>query len=115
MPCCSAPNRVRHRAADLFLQQELVSAGLEDVCSAVDAGAAHDLPMQAARVKARASSAALHVAKEAVQMHGAMGYTDECDVGLYLQRALVLSAWLGNASELRARHARACLLTDEAR
>ncbi|QJW85190.1 hypothetical protein HK414_22415 [Ramlibacter terrae] len=99
---------LRHRAVDLHLQQELVSAALDDACAAADAGAP-DLPMRAARVKARASSAALLAAKEATQMHGAMGYTDECEVGLFLKRALALSAWLGNASELRALHARACL------
>jgi alkylation response protein AidB-like acyl-CoA dehydrogenase len=96
---------LRHRAADLFVQQELVSAAVQELCTLVDGGAVPHLAAQAARVKARASSAALLATKEAVQMHGAMGYTDECDVGLYLKRALVLSAWLGNATELRTRHA----------
>jgi alkylation response protein AidB-like acyl-CoA dehydrogenase len=36
-------------------------------------------------------------------MHGAIGVTDEHDLGLYLQRTLVLSAWLGNASQQRRR------------
>ena len=38
-------------------------------------------------------------------MHGAIGFTDEYDLGLYLNRALVLSAWLGNASAHRRRYA----------
>ena len=41
--------------------------------------------------------------REVIQLHGAIGYTDEHDAGLYLKRALVLSAWLGNASAHRAR------------
>ena len=40
-----------------------------------------------------------------IQLHGAIGYTDEHDAGLYLKRALVLSAWLGNASAHRNRFA----------
>jgi len=40
-----------------------------------------------------------------VQLHGAIGFTDECDLGLYVQRALVLSAWLGNAALQRRRFA----------
>jgi alkylation response protein AidB-like acyl-CoA dehydrogenase len=42
-------------------------------------------------------------------MHGAMGFTDECDVGLYLKRALVDSAWLGNAQVHRRRYAQLAL------
>jgi alkylation response protein AidB-like acyl-CoA dehydrogenase len=34
-------------------------------------------------------------------MHGAVGYTDEYDIGLYLNRALVLSAWLGDDAHHR--------------
>src|SRR5690606_7516434 len=38
--------------------------------------------------------------------HGAMGIVDECDIGLYMQRALVLAAWLGNGAEHRRRYAK---------
>jgi alkylation response protein AidB-like acyl-CoA dehydrogenase len=55
--------------------------------------------------KARAAQAALAICNDALQMHGAIGYTDEYDLGLYLNRALVLSAWLGNASAHRNRYA----------
>ncbi|WP_288251519.1 acyl-CoA dehydrogenase family protein [uncultured Hydrogenophaga sp.] len=99
---------LRHRAVELYLQQELVAASLEDATRQADAGLpTSDLQALAARVKARASAAALQVSKDAVQFHGAMGYTDECDVGLYLKRALTLSAWLGNASELLAQQSSA--------
>jgi alkylation response protein AidB-like acyl-CoA dehydrogenase len=59
----------------------------------------------ASRVKSRASDAGLQVAREAVQLHGAIGVTDEYDLGLYLQRTLVLAAWLGNGSQQRRRYA----------
>jgi alkylation response protein AidB-like acyl-CoA dehydrogenase len=60
----------------------------------------------ASRTKARASEAALRITREAIQLHGAIGFTDDCDVGLYTKRALVLSAWLGNATAHRRRYAR---------
>jgi alkylation response protein AidB-like acyl-CoA dehydrogenase len=53
-----------------------------------------------------ASSAALTVTKSAVQLHGAIGFTDEYDVGLYLKRAMWLSAYLGNDAVHRRRYAR---------
>ncbi len=97
---------LQHKAADLYVQQELVRAVLQDAVGELDAGgdrraAAH----LASRCKARASEAGLRVTREVIQLHGAIGYTDEHDAGLYLKRALVLSAWLGNASAHRARFA----------
>ncbi len=38
-------------------------------------------------------------------MHGAIGFIDEYDIGLYRNRARELSAWLGNASAYRSRYA----------
>ena len=61
--------------------------------------------MTASRCKARASDAGLRITREVIQLHGAIGFTDEYDAGLYLKRALVLSAWLGNAGAHRARFA----------
>jgi alkylation response protein AidB-like acyl-CoA dehydrogenase len=47
----------------------------------------------------------VRITREAIQIHGAIGFTDEYDAGLYLKRALVLSAWLGNATAHRRRYA----------
>ena len=59
-----------------------------------------------AAVKARASDAVLSVTKSMVQMHGAIGFTDEYDASLYLRRAMALSSQYGNASWHRKRYAR---------
>ena len=58
-----------------------------------------------AAVKARASEAVVSVTKSVIQMHGAIGFTDEYDAGLYLRRAMTLSAQYGNAAEHRKRYA----------
>lgn len=97
---------LQHKAADLYVQQELVRAVLQDALRvfASDAEASARAAV-ASRCKARASDAGLRVTREVIQLHGAIGYTDEHDAGLYLKRALVLSAWLGNASAHRTRFA----------
>ena len=93
---------LRHRMVDLLLQQELCAAAVALAAADFELTPPQQRAAMAARVKARAADAALKVTKEAVQMHGAMGYTDECDIGLYLKRALALAPWLGQGAALRA-------------
>jgi alkylation response protein AidB-like acyl-CoA dehydrogenase len=98
---------LQHRAVDLYVQQQLASAVLEDTLRRF--GKARDATARAvlaSRLKARCSDAALRIVRETIQIHGAIGFTDEYDAGLYLKRALVLSAWLGNAALHRRRYAR---------
>lgn len=97
---------LQHKAADLYVQQELLRAVLGDAVRELDAGGnAVERAKLASRCKARASDAGLRVTREVIQLHGAIGFTDEYDAGLYLKRALVLSAWLGNGMAHRRRFA----------
>ncbi|MEK7750361.1 MAG: acyl-CoA dehydrogenase family protein [Acidobacteriota bacterium] len=98
---------LQHRAVDMYIQKELSRAVLGAAVAALDDPQCTPERRAAAAssAKARASHAALAICAEAVQMHGALGFTDEYDLGLYLNRALVLSAWLGNASVHRSRYA----------
>jgi alkylation response protein AidB-like acyl-CoA dehydrogenase len=97
---------LQHRAVDLYIQQQLASAVLEDSLRELDAEPA---PARRAaivsRLKARCSESGVRIAREAIQIHGAIGFTDEYDAGLYLKRAIVLGAWLGNAAQHRRRYA----------
>ena len=61
-------------------------------------------PAMASALKAHAAGEALAVTKSAIQMHGAIGFTDEHDAGLFLKRAMWLSAWLGNEAVHRKRY-----------
>ena len=91
---------LQHRAADIFLEQELCAAALADVLREVTADQdARRRARAASRIKARTSEAALRVTREAIQLHGGIGFTQEHDIGLYLKRALVLSSWLGNGAQ----------------
>ena len=98
---------LQHKAADLYVQQELARAVLDDAVRELDStGSTEERAKLASRCKARSSDAGLRITREAIQLHGAIGFTDEYDAGLYLKRALVLSGWLGNSSAHRRRFAR---------
>lgn len=101
---------LQHRAVDLYIQRQLASAVLEDgLRRLADTTDPRTRAAVVSRMKARCSEAGLRIAREAIQIHGAIGFTDEYDAGLYLKRALVLASWLGNASLHRRRYARLAL------
>ena len=92
---------LQHRAVDIFIHLEVARATLAEVLAYVDDNgtlALDALEAQASRVKSRCALASTQAARSAVQMHGAIGFTDECNVSPYYKRSLVLCAWLGNAS-----------------
>jgi alkylation response protein AidB-like acyl-CoA dehydrogenase len=107
-----AQQALQHRVCDLWIQRELSSAAL-DAAVASFAGSEPDtlqvLAIAASSVKSRASQSAALIVREALQLHGAIGFTDEYDLGLYLNRALALAPWLGGPAAHRSRYAR---LTD---
>ncbi len=95
---------LQHRAVNDHVDIELTRSLLYQVCVAMDEGRGNRAMVAA--VKARASDAVLSVTKSMVQMHGAIGFTDEYDASLYLRRAMSLSAQYGNADSHRKRYAR---------
>ena len=96
---------LQHRMVDLWMQQEVTRATLADalaVFGRTDDPASRAVAASAA--KSRASAAAMLVTRQAIQLHGGIGYADEHDIGLYLKRAIVLSGWLGSAALHRRRY-----------
>ena len=96
---------LQHRAVDDFTR----IVGTRSLLFRVAGGEGDIAPAMAAALKAHASESALRVTKSAIQMHGAIAFTDEHDAGLHLKRAMTLSAWLGNAAAQRERYAEAML------
>ncbi|MEA1652877.1 acyl-CoA dehydrogenase family protein [Nitrospirillum sp. BR 11164] len=92
---------LQHKAVDLYIDKERAIAALQFGLST--SGDPATLPLAAVRAKGRCSDTACRVARDAIQLHGAIGFTDEHDLGLYVKRALTLSAWLGNAGDQRRR------------
>ena len=102
---------LQHRCADMKIQIELTRASVASAAMALDA-VQHDpsagADIRRAKVsaaKARASDAAMLVTREAIQMHGAIGYTDEADIGLFLRKSMTLAGLYGSAAVHRRRYA----------
>jgi alkylation response protein AidB-like acyl-CoA dehydrogenase len=66
-------------------------------------------PVHVSMAKAAASEAALLASKVALQCHGAIGYSFEHDLHLWMKRAWALAAAWGDAAFHRERVARAIL------
>ena len=91
---------LQHRLVDMYLHLRLTKAALTAACAAAG-DHADALTLASARVRLRASDTAELVVREAIQMHGAIGYTEQCAVALFVQRALVLCArYSGARAEL---------------
>ena len=88
---------LQHRMVDLNIQIELSRAAIEQAAASIDSGTStgqRELHVSAARL--RTTRAALKVCREAIQLHGAIGYTDEADIGLFLRKVLTLMNTCGS-------------------
>lgn len=80
---------LQHRATEMKIQLELSRAAIFATARRFDTGADPMTRAQSvARCKLRAAQMTMLVMREAVQMHGAMGITDEADIGLYVRKAM---------------------------
>jgi alkylation response protein AidB-like acyl-CoA dehydrogenase len=96
---------LQHRCVDMFIHLEVAQAALNEVLVLANTGLPVDrLEAEASRVNARCTAAALQASRTSVQLHGAIGYTQECDLSLFYKRVLCLSAWLGNVTAHQHRH-----------
>ncbi|AJR24174.1 acyl-CoA dehydrogenase family protein [Sphingobium sp. YBL2] len=98
---------LQHHLVNLFGQMELAGASWRSAATLLGTQGAAHARGPISRAKARCSDMAMAIAKAAIQYHGAFGYTEEADVGLYVNAALRHSAWLGNASTHREQALRA--------
>ena len=97
---------LQHRLVDGLIQVELAEAALRDALASL---AGTDLESAASRVKARCAHAATEMTRMAIQLHGAIGTTNEYDIGLYFKRAMTLASRWGNAAAHRRRYAQLAL------
>lgn len=93
---------VKHHLADALLQLEFARPVVYHAAYSVATGAAtasRDVSM----AKAYASNAALTVSRKALQCHGAIGYTVEHDLHLWMKRSWALARSWGDAAYHRHR------------
>jgi acyl-CoA dehydrogenase len=96
---------LKHRAALMFCELELSRSIVADVLNAIDEGR-EELPTLVSTAKARLSDTASLVSREAIQMHGGIGMTDEEEIGFFLKRARTAELFLGDSRFHRDRFAR---------
>lgn len=96
---------LQHRVVDMKIQLTLCRASVEGAAATLDAGADDTArALVVSRAKARAAETTLLVAREAIQLHGAIGYTDEYDIGLFVRKAMVVANQYGSAASHRRRY-----------
>jgi alkylation response protein AidB-like acyl-CoA dehydrogenase len=91
---------VQHRLADARVALEFARPPVYRAAWSLDCGASA-LDVHLAMAKVMASEAAETVAKAALQVHGAIGYSTELDLHLYMKRAWALARAHGSASDHR--------------
>jgi len=97
---------LQHKAVDLFVLSEISRSVLLQTTALFDSDASDTArAIAASQLKSRCGDAALQITKDAIQLHGGIGYTDECNIGLYLKKAMYLSSLWGNPSAHRSRYA----------
>ena len=95
---------LQHRAVSVYTELALTRSVVLAAARAIDE-APDDVPRLASLAKASASETFMHAAKEAIQMHGGIGVTDEHDIGFYMKRAQAAYMTFGKPSHHRLRWA----------
>jgi len=95
---------LQHRAVSVYTEIALTRSVVFAAARAVDE-APDEVPRLASLANAMASETFMHAAKEAIQMHGGIGVTDEHDIGFYLKRAQAAYMSFGTPSQHRRRWA----------
>jgi alkylation response protein AidB-like acyl-CoA dehydrogenase len=93
---------VKHRCADMLVDVEGMRSAAYWAAWCVQADDA-DRSVAASTAKTWCSDAARRVTASALQVHGGIGFTWECDVHLYLKRAQLDEVAFGDAAFHRAR------------
>lgn len=100
----SANQVIRHRLADVAMQvDEARSMALRAALMANAEPVARS--RAASGAKAKIGKCARFVAEQAVQLHGAMGVTEELDIGAYFKRLLAFDTLFGGSAHHYRRHA----------
>ncbi|WP_065750963.1 acyl-CoA dehydrogenase family protein [Bradyrhizobium paxllaeri] len=100
----SANQVIRHRLADMAMQcDEARSMALRAALMADAEPVARG--RAASGTKAKIGKCARFVAEQSVQLHGAMGVTEELDIGSYFKRLLAFDTLFGGSAHHYRRHA----------
>jgi alkylation response protein AidB-like acyl-CoA dehydrogenase len=93
---------VKHQLADVAIGLEFAGPLLDAAAAALDRDDKH-AARDVSAAKVACTDAARHAARTALQVHGAIGYTEELDLHLWLLKVRALAGAWGSQAEHRAR------------
>lgn len=102
---------LKHPTAELFVHAEMARSLVYAAATHLDDDLAPELVSMA---KAKLSDLFVHAGDRAVQFHGGLGFTYDCDAGLFLRRALWMRSQFGDGRHHRQRLESALLGDQEA-
>lgn len=100
----SANQVIRHRLADMAMHCDEARSIALRAALMVDAEPS-ERGRAASGAKAKIGKSARFVAEQSVQLHGAMGVTEELDIGSYFKRLLAFDTLFGGSAHHYRRHA----------
>jgi alkylation response protein AidB-like acyl-CoA dehydrogenase len=100
----AANQAIRHKLVDMSVACHEARAIALRAALMLDAPEA-DCSRAASAAKAKVGKAARFVAEQSVQCHGAMGVTEELDIGAYFKRLLAFETLFGSTTHHYRRHA----------
>jgi|TARA_B100002003_G_scaffold251787_1_gene297561 alkylation response protein AidB-like acyl-CoA dehydrogenase len=96
---------LQHRMADMFIECQLARSIVLMAAMKLDSGASETEKAKAvSAAKSRIGRAIRKVGQEAVQIHGAVGVTDELDIGHLFKRVTAINVTFGNPDFHTARY-----------
>jgi alkylation response protein AidB-like acyl-CoA dehydrogenase len=99
---------LQHRAVDMFIEAQLIRSVGYDVMVKVADTDAKERARAISAAKYQLSIGGKYITRQAIQLHGGVGCTDEHDIGLYFKRMHVLNTLFGDEEFHVARYAKIC-------
>lgn len=94
---------VKHKAANMYVSLEIARSSMYYAAMALDQNMP-DLRLAVSTAKALCSEHYLQISKEAIQLHGGIGFTHEHDIHLFYKRAIAANVLYGDPTHHRERY-----------
>lgn len=96
---------LQHRAVDMYIENQLIKAASMASMIRVDEADVEERRKAVSAAKFQLSTGGKFVTRQAIQLYGGIGVTDEHDIGLYFKRMHALTMWFGDEAWHEARYA----------
>jgi alkylation response protein AidB-like acyl-CoA dehydrogenase len=87
---------LQHRMAEMFIELELVRSMVFLAAMALDSDSGSSVPRSVSAAKSYVAQAARFIGQNAIQLHGAIGITEEYQLGQYFKRLTILERIFGD-------------------